>query len=213
VIEIEPWFSDSRLSVDSLYVTQHGDTVQINTFKCYLTQFSLVANSGAKPTKWADSRLIDIETPKSTIMKMLTPKGSYTSLCFTLGVDSVDNVSGANAGDLDPAKGMYWAWNSGYIMAKLEGTSSACGTLHHAFEYHIGGYKAPYNAARHVVLAFPQPLIMSGTERKIILKADVAHWFSRDVNLRQLNSILVPGQKAAEMADRYSQMFSIISIE
>lgn len=47
----------------------------------------------------------------------------YDEMAFLLGTDSLANVSGALGGDLDPTKGMYWTWNSGYINVKLEGTA------------------------------------------------------------------------------------------
>ena len=37
-----------------------------------------------------------------------------------LGVDSLRNVTGVQTGALDPAMDMYWTWNTGYVMAKLE---------------------------------------------------------------------------------------------
>jgi len=63
-----------------------------------------------------------------------------------IGTDSITNVSGALDGDLDPIKGMYWAWNSGCINFKLEGTRVISGKKT-PFEYHIGGYNGPQATA------------------------------------------------------------------
>ena len=57
---------------------------------------------------------------------------------FQIGIDSLTNVSGDLDGDLDPALGMYWAWNSGYINMKLEGKSSSCKSVKKEFQFHIG---------------------------------------------------------------------------
>ncbi len=38
-----------------------------------------------------------------------------------MGVDSIKNYSGAQAGELDPIYGMLWDWNSGYVYYKHEG--------------------------------------------------------------------------------------------
>jgi hypothetical protein len=142
-------------------------------------------------------------------MTIDVPEGVYDQLSFTLGVDSIANTSGANGGDLDPIKGMYWAWNSGYIMAKLEGRSKACKTLHHAYEYHIGGYMPPYNTARQVTLKLRQPITAKkGTTNTVQLSADVSKWFS-GIDLRSVNSIVIPGKEAMQMADRYTTMFSV----
>ena len=48
-------------------------------------------------------------------------------------------------GDLDPLKGMYWAWSSGFINFKLEGSCLNCGS-EKEFTYHIGGFIAPYQS-------------------------------------------------------------------
>jgi hypothetical protein len=62
---------------------------------------------------------------------------------MTWGVDSLTHVSGVMRGDLDPLLGMYWAWQSGYICAKLEGTFiSELGVIKR-FTFHFGGYRYP----------------------------------------------------------------------
>jgi hypothetical protein len=38
---------------------------------------------------------------------------NITAIKFLLGVDSLKNVSGIQTGALDPAKGMFWTWNTG----------------------------------------------------------------------------------------------------
>ena len=62
------------------------------------------------------------------LLNLYLPEGDYTELQFLLGVDSLHNVSGAQTDDLDPAKDMFWTWNSGYVMAKMEGNSPAVKT-------------------------------------------------------------------------------------
>jgi len=50
---------------------------------------------------------------------------------------------------------MFWTWNSGYIMAKLEGTSPVSSQPNNKFEYHIGGFREPVNVVSKVRVAFP----------------------------------------------------------
>ena len=71
-----------------------------------------------------------------------------------LGVDSVRNVSGAQTGGLDPAKGMFWTWSSGYIFFKLEGSSPKSGDVQKNLTYHIGGFQGPYKAQRNFTFDF-----------------------------------------------------------
>ena len=52
-------------------------------------------------------------------------------LKFVLGVDDSTSAQGIGEGPLDPIKGMYWTWQSGYINFKLEGVSNQCLSLIH----------------------------------------------------------------------------------
>lgn len=67
-------------------------------------------------------RLTDIENPTSLAFSHSINKNKkYKRVQFSIGMDSIANVSGAFGSDLDPTNGMYWAWQSGYINFKLEG--------------------------------------------------------------------------------------------
>ncbi len=215
-IIIETAFNTSNLDiVNGRYITGHGDTITVSLFKFYITNFALNAgqNNGTAVTA-RNNHLFDMDDSASAQFEVAAKAGLYNSLSFNIGVDSIDNTAGALAGDLDPAKGMYWAWNTGYIMAKLEGNSSWCPTLHHAFEYHIGGYLPPYNAVRKINLPLPAPLnIQPHRQVTIRIRANLAAWFGTDVDVATTNSIVIPGKEACNMADRYARMFTITGVE
>lgn len=207
-IHIRPVFAGKPLVADEQYINSHGDTFTVETFRCYLSNFSLVPTGHQKPYAATGTFLVDLDKPASFIISLDVPADEYSELQFIIGVDSAANVSGANAGALDPAMGMYWAWNSGYIMAKLEGKSNVCKTLHHAFEFHIGGYLSPYNAARQVILPYKVNVVANGNN-DLYIDADIAAWFAGGVDLSVTNSVLIPGKEACAVADRYAKMFSI----
>lgn len=214
-IVIEPVYNGQPLSFDgSKYVTEHGDTFTVDLFRFYITDLKLVSAKGSSaPALVKDSWLLDSEDTAGWHMTGNMESGELIAgISFTIGVDSLHNVSGANEGDLDPVKGMYWAWNSGYINAKLEGKSAVCKTLHHAFEFHIGGYMPPYSTARKVSLRLRKAVqATTGNDRVnvIRIRADFAAWFTGNLNLAQTNSVVIPGKEAAAMADKYAQMFSV----
>jgi hypothetical protein len=213
-IIITPVFNGKPIKLsDQYYVNHQGDTLYIDLFRFYVTNMKLTGAS--RTVADLNSHLIDAEdTATRTLHVDNVTAGSYTSIQFTAGVDSVANTSGANGGDLDPAKGMFWAWNTGYVMAKLEGRSAACNTLHHAFEFHIGGYMPPNNTARQVTLALQHPIeIRPGGNTIVNIKADAAAWFKGSGGLAQLNSVVIPGKAASLIADNYAQMFSITESE
>ena len=211
-ITIEPVYNGQSLKLsDKCYVNEHGDSLFIDLFRFYITNLKL---SGTSSILDSNSHLVDAEQKVSHTFPISNINtGSYTSLSFTIGVDSITNTNGANNGDLDPSKGMYWAWNSGYIMAKLEGHSKVCKTLHHVFEFHVGGYMPPYNAARTVNIKLPVH-VNSGNGKNVVIRitADAAAWFHGNIDLAKTNNIVIPGKEACKMADNYAKMFSVTDI-
>jgi hypothetical protein len=142
------------------------------------------------------------------------PGGAYTSVRFTVGVDSARNVNGAQTGALDPVNGMFWNWSSGYIFFKLEGTSLASTQVGNSYVYHIGGFKDANNtnAIREIEINFMgDSLIVDGTrEAEIHVLADVLKVFStpNPISIAAINTQMAPGGNALLIADNYKKMFS-----
>lgn len=111
------------------------------------------------------------------------------------------NVSGAMGGDLDPMKGMYWTWNSGYINFKLEGNSPECPSRNNAFQFHLGGYTSPNSTLRNLSFQIPP-------DEKIMLRMDISR-FLMAVDLNKQHHIMSPGPDAAALSTLASKMFSI----
>src|SRR4051812_41857913 len=146
---------DSILQTSSNYTNAFGEPFTVRAFKYYISNIQL---------QYADNNVYKLniaphlvnETDSTTkLLSFTTPTGTITGIQFLLGVDSIINTTGVQTGDLDPAKGMYWVWNTGYIMAKLEGTSTIAKTPGRQFTYDIGGYKNGENAARRIFLSIP----------------------------------------------------------
>ena len=126
---------------------------------------------------------------------------SYTKLKFNLGIDSTTNVSGALGGDLDPTKGMYWTWQSGYINFKLEGTSNICKTRHNEFQFHLGGYQYPNNNLQTV-------FIDAVSKQNIEVGVDIQKIINQ-INLTQQHHIMSPGQEAMDFSEKVINSLSI----
>ncbi len=206
-IQILPVFNGKPLQLnEKMYRTENGDSVSIETFKFYMSSLKLLNDHTVyqEPNSY---HLVDSEDSNSLYFKIeQIPSGIYSSLSFNIGVDSVASVSGALGGDLDPTLGMYWAWNTGYINAKLVGSSPSCNTIHNQFEFHIGGYKEPYLMLRKVQIPLRECTIKDGLTQTIILQADVATWFS-GIHLTSLNNVVLPSVEALKIADYYMEMF------
>jgi hypothetical protein len=136
------------LNTDSIYTNQFGETFSVRNFKYYVSNIVLHDSKNNKTQRCDEYFLINERDDTSKTIVLSTMLQQIDSIEFLLGVDSVKNVSGVQTGSLDPANGMFWTWNTGYVMAKLEGTSAAAKTPAHAFSYHIGGYKKDEDASR-----------------------------------------------------------------
>ena len=203
-VSIQPTFKNENLVFNNVkYVTGKNDTVTISTLKFYISNVEVEFENGTSYKEPQSYHLIDLENEKALQFQLKdAPDFKIKQLAFNVGIDSTTNVSGNLEGDLDPALGMYWAWNSGYINMKLEGKSSSCKSVKKEFQFHIGGYLPKQNALQRVVLDFTK------NTTNIQLKVDISKWLD-EVALKETNSIMIPGVKAIEMSNYYKNMFSI----
>lgn len=136
---------NTAFQLNTQYVhSSTGDTMTFTTMKYYISNLKLKKSDG---TWWSHPEsyfLVDLSIPSSTMFTLADiPEGNYTEVSYVMGVDSVRNVSGAQTGALSTTNGMFWSWNTGYIMIKAEGTSpqSSSGS----FSYHLGGFSGSNN--------------------------------------------------------------------
>ena len=152
-IRFENFIGDKTLKLDSVYYKNAlGQSYNVSMFKYYVGNFHL-KNKGGKEFISHGYFLINQEDKGSMQITIdSVPFGEYNGIDFTLGVDSIDNCSGAQSGVLDPVNGMFWAWNTGYIFLKMEGLSPVSNSTGKRLEFHIGGYKSPNNCIKSIVL-------------------------------------------------------------
>jgi hypothetical protein len=184
-----------------------GDTINIQRFRYYVSNFSVVDDKGVSFKLPVDYFLVDEEDPASKKITLTIPDITITGIRFLLGVDSIRNVSGVQTGALDPLKGMFWTWNSGYIMAKLEGTCESLMSAGHYFTYHVGGFRTGINTARIIDLPLPK----SVNQNEIHITADINKWFkgNSELKIKETPVCHSPGALAVRIADNYSMMFSV----
>lgn len=174
-----------------------GGAIIVTTLRFYVGH--LVAMHKGEVV-WSDEtyHLIDASDPGSLFIDV-PESDTIDVISFMLGVDSLTNVSGAFGGDLDPTKGMYWTWNSGYINLKLEGSCAARSTRKGEFQFHLGGY-LPRPHAQEITLLVRK----AGA---IEVHVDLARFFERvDVALEA--NVMSPGERALFLSEVAAQMFS-----
>lgn len=202
-IEIDHVAGTQPLALNTAYTTAAGDQFTISKFRYYLSNFTLGRADGTTYLVPESYYLVDEANPDSKLFTLAAiPSGDYTSLSFTIGVDSTRNVSGAQTGALDPINNMFWAWDSGYIFTKLEGTSPQA--PNQALIFHIGGFKTPHNTIRSVTPALGGVTLPIRKDRTpaVHLRADVLRLFTGPNTIRfvKTNNVM-GGADAVKIAD------------
>ncbi len=198
------------------YVSSANDTFNVNIYKYYLSNVQLVSSNGLTYTEVESYYLIDQSNPNSLhLMVKKVPAGSYNSIRFLIGVDAPRNTAGAQMGALDPMNDMFWGWNTGYIMAKMEGHSPQSSEQTNKIVYHIGGFEGKDNALRTVNLTFPTAANCTQNHIPILnLKADLGAWFTSPNFDNFNNSNVITGitAESSAIADNYANMFTVKSV-
>lgn len=190
------------------YQTPLGELYNISKLKFYISNIELPGNTILKEED--NFHLMDIAANTSLVIPV--KPGNYTGISFLIGVDSLHNCSGAQTGALDPINDMFWTWNSGYVIFKLEGTSPESKADKNRIEYHIGGYRSGNNVSTRINFDFKQPQHVSANElQEIFIEVDLDKLW-KDVNelsIRQNPVCAFPGQLAKKISENFRSMFSL----
>jgi hypothetical protein len=199
------------------YPTANNDTITIDIFKYYVTNIKLTDDDGNVYSVPDSYYLINAaNTSSQTITLSGIPGAHYTNMTFLLGVDSARNVSGAQTGALDPANGMFWTWSTGYIMAKMEGTSPQSTAASNSVTFHLGSFSGANSALRWISIPLTTHLSVTSTGNPLItIKADASEWFKTPttLDLATTNNVMMPGATSVSIVNNYSDMFSLISVQ
>lgn len=213
-IEFEGMVGDSALVLSTkTYTNAAGNTFNVTLYRYYISNIKLTKTDNTVWTEADSYHLIDYSKPASTILDLYNvPGGSYKSITFTIGVDSARNVSGAQTGALDPANDMFWSWNSGYIMAKFEGTSPQSTASANNLKFHVGGFSGVNNTIKTISLSFGAQTadVTNSTIPKVHLSNNLLEWFESPatIDFSTINIIHMPGTAAKTIADNYADMFT-----
>lgn len=187
-----------------------NDTLTYTTLKYYVSNFKLKKSDGTWWTHPESYFLVDFSDASSTTLTLSNvPEGNYTEVSYIMGVDSLRNVSGAQTGALSTTNGMFWSWNSGYIMVKVEGTSPNSGSGN--FSFHLGGFSGSNNVVtpkNHVFGSSVQ--IAPGMSPTINLLVNPAKMFHTTGSISSNSMIHMPGPEATTMA---TDFFSAVAFD
>jgi len=213
-IQFEGMVGDSALVLSTnTYSNQAGNLFNVTTYEYYICNIKLTKTDNSVWTESNSYHLINYADDASTLVTLSNiPFGNYKAIEFTIGVDSAKNVSGAQTGDLDPTKGMFWSWNTGYIMAKFEGTTSG-----QNIKYHIGGFSGANNVLKTVSPSFnlDTAKVSSSIIPEIHMSNNLLEWFDTPtpIDFGTFNSgnkvIMMPGTASKTIANNYADMFTV----
>jgi hypothetical protein len=201
-------FGNEKLEAGKEYVLGEKDTLTIQRFKFYVSGIVWLNGQGKELKQDKGYYLVDMDDPASLTIALQAPPPSAVTIRFLIGVDSIRNVSGVQSGALDPLQGMFWTWNSGYIMAKLEGTANRSEQIGRRFTYHVGGFRTGQATQRWVTLNW----LKEYTGEGIHIAANAKSWFEGQYKIDPAEQSVChsPGSLAIQLADNYSHMFTVI---
>lgn len=198
------------------YLSPNQDSFTVSKYNYYITNMVFHSEDGTELSSKDFNFLIKADDEMTHFWEFSeVPLGTFTSVSFTLGVDSIYNVSGVHEGVFDPIHGMYWDWNTGYIMAKFEGNSPVSPAFNGMISIHLGGYKGRFSTIRKMHLDLPNALIISENQAsEIVFMSDVIKWLEGEpyIDFSESYAIMDIGPEATAIADRYRNHISIKEI-
>lgn len=182
----------------------NGDTMLFTNIKYYVSNIKLKKSDG---TWWEDPYsyyLIDLSLTDGNLINLdSVPEGDYTDLSYTIGVDSLHNVSGVQTGSLSTSNNMFWSWNTGYIFLKLEGVSPQ---ISGGFSFHLGGFSGANNAVASRTLSFNGGYMSVRTYQtpQLHLSGDIGKTWKNTTSIRSNKMVHMPGADAVKMVNSWA---------
>jgi hypothetical protein len=200
-----PMWQGKTISGDSVFsIGNSGDSLRVTALRFYVYNIQFESENKVVWSSGDEHFLIDVfEKDGTSIPTNLSTQSKVDHLSFVIGVDSTLQTTGAHSGVLDPILGMYWSWQSGYINWKLEAEVIHAGQSN-AIQWHVGGYRAPYQTQRAVRLRLmnDSDSIQCGLQLDSLL---------RDWRVIAPAEVMSPGDKAMVLSDRFQSCFQIVS--
>jgi hypothetical protein len=201
---VQPVFKDAPVQFGTTYYPIHtADSIIFEDLRVYFSGFKLWNNDTLVWTEPESYHLCEVADNNTFGFTLQPGTAGYNRITFNLGIDSATNAGGIKGGCLDPTKGMYWAWQSGYINCKIEGRSNLCATRLNEFQFHLGGYLAPGNALQQL----SGSTVATGFSNvKISIPFDE---IMQNIDLKKQNQIMIPGEEAVQLSHLIAEKIKV----
>ncbi|MEI6507652.1 MAG: MbnP family protein [Bacteroidota bacterium] len=211
-INFNHYFGNAPLQFLTNYITAANDTIKIKSqFEYYISNVKLTTTDGqvyAPETYFLIHYDIDSQDPAAASIQLQNiPNANFTKLSFLIGVDSLHNHTLGQTGALDPANGMVWTWNVGYIFYRLMGSFSSANT---SFSFDLG---VDENLMKYELPAS----IQMDNNRTVNLKMDLKELFQTPnvydlkVDNKDIHSTTAPG--LLKLIPNSKDMMTLISVQ
>lgn len=198
-IQITPIINGEPFVLNKIYTQQF----EINTLKFYISNLTLLSHDSIVWSNHSNYYLINYENEQTNTLILMLPKNiQFDKIMYDIGIDSATNYAGAQGGDLDPTKGMYWTWQNGYINFKIEGNFYENNKIKQSFQYHIGGYQNGYVTLQTIALDLLE-------NEHINIKLDIDK-LTNIIQQSQINTITSPNESAVNFSKNFQKIFSIL---
>lgn len=202
-ISVRPVLLGTPVVLEQPLTGANGDSLVFSALRFYLGAFEWRAG-GQVVYRDAAYHLVDLEEPASLHLSFPpAAPPAFDTLVFCIGVDSLTTMAGAMGGDLDPVKGMFWTWQSGYIHLKAEGKATGCPARGGNFEFHLGGYSAPFQTVQRVAV----PIRRTGP---VLLDFDLGPFFEAAQRAGTWR-LMSPGKEATRLAGVLGKSFRCVA--
>jgi hypothetical protein len=201
--------NESLVFNDKKYVNASNDTFNIEDLKHYFSNLAL-QKADSSWIYFQNINLVDVKNGRNLTLNFPgVPAGAYRAIAFDLGIDKTHNSSTSFEGDLDPAWGMYWTWNTGYVFFRMMGRKPS---TQEGYSLDIGGD----NNLPHLVLPLTGFKVKSEQPQATILM-DLNELFQNPSNYSFVNDGMVihsntsPG--AIKLAKNMEDMAKVVSLK
>ncbi|WP_139180201.1 MbnP family protein [Pedobacter rhizosphaerae] len=225
-ISFNHFFKGQKIDFTSEFVNSHDEKIKFSTLNYFISNIKLTKKDGTSYSIPQDSSYFlvkESEIQSKQLHLKNIPKGEYSGITFTVGVDSVRNTMdiARRTGALDvggTAKGMYWIWNSGYIFFKMEGTSpSAPDQQKNKFAYHVGGFGGyntkTINSIRTKEFETNGLMVSRDKNPVVAINVDLAGMFDAHTPIKIAErSTVMWGDISTKIADNYISCFKFFNL-
>ena len=217
ILRFRAYVNGEPLELNKKYKNPFGETFEISRFRFYAGKIAPIYLDTEPKINISSYHLVDFSDSSSTSIDLPETAGTCNGIQFQLGVDSLDQNQGAQTGALDPVKGMFWTWNSGYQSFKIEGYSSVSSQPAHVIAYHIGGYRDPYNTVWKIKLNTTNDESFQITaENKITIEVaiDLDSFFDgrNPLHIKEISSCTTPGELARKISENFIGTFTGLTL-